>query len=155
MLGSIPLCTCTKVSLSLIGLETLGYFHELVTMRNTAISIDMHGSLQQGNFIFFEYIFGHGLLHHIVVLPLILWRTSILIPMTTTPMHTNSKSLQIFFSYPLSCHGLLSWIILSDFSYLSHVLSLWFWFLLPWWLVMLKRFLWTCWLSSLERSDIF
>lgn len=58
--------------------------------------------------------FSNGLLHHTVVLPLILCRASILIPMTTPPMHTNSNSIQIFLFYILSCHGLLSWIIWSE-----------------------------------------
>ena len=112
----------------------LGYFCTLEIVNNAAMNIGMHVSFWISVFDFLAIYPGVELLGHMVVLFSVFWETTVLHSTVTASIYPHTNSVGGFpFLY-----------ILASICYLC---SLWFWFALPWWLVILSVFSCVCWLS--------
>ena len=117
----------------------------LVIVNNAAINIEVHVFLQISGFCFLDIYLGVELL---VVLLLVFWGNPILFSTVTAPIYILTNSVWWFLFLHIltnSCCVLLDdshfWLVWGD-------TSLWFWFALPWWLVMLRILSCACWPSA-------
>ena len=100
------------------------------------------------NFHFHFQLPRSGNAEHMIVQFLIFWGTSLLFSILVAPIYIPTSSAQ---GLPV-LHILANSYCLMSFLYYPlwqvwDSISLWFWFAFSWWLVMLRIFSCTCWLS--------
>ena len=119
----------------------LACLHVLAIVNNAAMNGRVQKFLQDSDFIFFRNTPSVRLLYRNIVLFSIYW---VMFSIAAAPIYIPTNSAQgLSFLHILANTYLLSFLIITILTGIRWI-SLWFWFLFTWWLMMLSIFSCTC-----------